>query len=139
MLATLLEQPRRPLRERWIAVPQPRADQVLIRVGACGVCRTDLHIVDGELPPHKLPLIPGHEVAGAVVKVPRANRYEVAAWEDMLKVEDDALFHGCMMGKQVIVTIKMIAAIRALTCTESGDSESIAVADTALGTEAWHC
>ena len=46
--------------------PTPRADQVLIQVAACGVCRTDLHVVDGELPNPKLPLIPGHEIVGRV-------------------------------------------------------------------------
>jgi propanol-preferring alcohol dehydrogenase len=49
-----------------VELPQPRAgpDQVLLRVGACGVCRTDLHIVDGELPRPKLPLVPGHQIVG---------------------------------------------------------------------------
>jgi len=46
--------------------PQPEADQVLVRVTACGVCRTDLHVVEGELPPRKSPVIPGHQVVGAV-------------------------------------------------------------------------
>lgn len=49
-------------------VPRPEAGQVLIRVHACGVCRTDLHIVDGELTEPKLPLIPGHEIVGTVVE-----------------------------------------------------------------------
>lgn len=51
-----------------IPVPEPAADEVLIRVHACGVCRTDLHIIDGELPAPKLPLVLGHEVVGTVVK-----------------------------------------------------------------------
>ncbi|NGX53393.1 MAG: putative alcohol dehydrogenase AdhA [Chlamydiae bacterium] len=46
--------------------PKPKAGQVLIKVGACGLCRTDLHIVDGELPHAKLPLIPGHQIVGVV-------------------------------------------------------------------------
>lgn len=69
MLAMVLEAPGCPLQPHMLALPAPAESQVLIRVGACGVCRTDLHIVDGELPPHKLPLIPGHEVAGSVVKL----------------------------------------------------------------------
>jgi len=50
-------------------VPEPGPGQLLIRVGACAVCRTDLHVVDGELPDPKLPLVPGHEIAGEVVKL----------------------------------------------------------------------
>lgn len=49
--------------------PQPLGDQVLVRVRACGVCRTDLHVVEGELPPRKSPVIPGHQVVGVVEKV----------------------------------------------------------------------
>lgn len=67
MYAMVLEHPLRPLLGQWRPLPQPGPGQVLIRVGACGVCRTDLHIADGELPPHKLPLIPGHEIAGTIV------------------------------------------------------------------------
>lgn len=48
--------------------PQPGKDEVLVRVRACGVCRTDLHVVEGELPPRKSPVIPGHEVVGTVEK-----------------------------------------------------------------------
>lgn len=68
MRAMLLEQPGKPLHLRSVPVPQPGPGQVLIRVRACGVCRTDLHIVDGELSNPKLPLILGHEIAGEVVK-----------------------------------------------------------------------
>lgn len=62
----LLESPRRPLRAAEIDTPQPAPGQVLLRMKACGVCRTDLHVVDGELPKPKLPLVPGHEVVGVV-------------------------------------------------------------------------
>lgn len=56
--------------------PRPGAGQVLIRVGACAVCRTDLHVVDGELPNPKLPLVPGHEIVGRVVEAgPGASRF----------------------------------------------------------------
>ncbi|AMV20353.1 zinc-dependent alcohol dehydrogenase family protein [Planctomyces sp. SH-PL14] len=66
MRAMVLEATGQPLRltERPAPTPEPR--QVLIRVLACGVCRTDLHVVDGELPDPKLPIIPGHEVVGVV-------------------------------------------------------------------------
>jgi len=69
MRAMILEAPGRPLQWREVAVPQPEAGQVLLRVLACGVCRTDLHIVDGELSYPKLPLILGHEIVGIVVQV----------------------------------------------------------------------
>lgn len=57
------------LRER--AVPKPIADQVLVKVHVCGVCRTDLHVVEGELPRITLPLIPGHQAVGTVVQIGR--------------------------------------------------------------------
>src|SRR5215510_9637834 len=63
----ILDQPRQPLVERVVEVPQPGPHQVLIRVSACAVCRTDLHVIDGELPRPKLPLIPGHEIVGRIV------------------------------------------------------------------------
>jgi propanol-preferring alcohol dehydrogenase len=69
MRAMVLERPREPLRLAILPVPEPGAGEVLLRVDACGVCRTDLHIVDGELPPHRMPLIPGHEIAGTVVRL----------------------------------------------------------------------
>jgi len=53
-----------PLRLEDVPVPEPQEGQVLLRVSACGVCRTDLHVVDGELPNPKLPLVPGHQVVG---------------------------------------------------------------------------
>ena len=67
MRAMLLEIPGGPLVEREIPIPAPRPDQVLVKVAVCGVCRTDLHVVDGELPRPKLPLVPGHEIVGTVV------------------------------------------------------------------------
>jgi propanol-preferring alcohol dehydrogenase len=62
----VLHQPRTPLRNSMIPDPVPAANQVLVRVAACGVCRTDLHVVDGELTKPKLPIIPGHEIVGRV-------------------------------------------------------------------------
>jgi propanol-preferring alcohol dehydrogenase len=56
-----------PLREAELPDPEPTAGQLLLRVAACGVCRTDLHVVDGELDRPKLPLVPGHQVVGVVV------------------------------------------------------------------------
>ncbi|MGC9514061.1 zinc-dependent alcohol dehydrogenase family protein [Methanocrinis sp.] len=67
MRAMVLEEPRTPLKEKRVPVPRPGPGEILIKVRACGVCRTDLHIVDGELPEPKLPLIPGHEIVGTVL------------------------------------------------------------------------
>lgn len=66
MLAMRLHAAGQPLSADSVPVPVPGPGQVLVRVGACGVCRTDLHVVDGELPNPKLPIIPGHEIAGVV-------------------------------------------------------------------------
>jgi propanol-preferring alcohol dehydrogenase len=66
MRAMLFTAPRTPLQWTEVARPDPQAGQVLIRVKACGVCRTDLHVVDGELPNPKLPLVPGHEIVGVI-------------------------------------------------------------------------
>ncbi len=57
-----------------LAEPQPGPGQVKLRVGACGVCRTDLHVVDGELPPAPLPIIPGHEIVGRVTALGEGAR-----------------------------------------------------------------
>src|SRR5262249_35193046 len=62
--AMVLEHAREPLQLRELDVPEPAAGQVRLRVVACGVCRTDLHIVDGELDEPKLPLVPGHQIVG---------------------------------------------------------------------------
>jgi alcohol dehydrogenase, propanol-preferring len=67
MEAMVLHRQREPLRAEELPVPEPGPDQVLIEVSACGLCRTDLHVVDGELTEPKLPLVPGHQVVGRVV------------------------------------------------------------------------
>jgi propanol-preferring alcohol dehydrogenase len=66
MRAMVMDSAGRPLRRIALAVPTPGPDQVLIRVHACAVCRTDLHVIDGDLTEPKLPLIPGHEIVGTV-------------------------------------------------------------------------
>ena len=65
--AMVLDSPGTPLREAEIPDPEPAAGEIVVAVAACGVCRTDLHIVDGELAGPKLPLVPGHQVVGTVV------------------------------------------------------------------------
>src|SRR5262245_53128246 len=85
MRAMIVDQPQRSLKAVDLATPSPGTGQVLVRVEACGVCRTDLHIVDGELrhgrdpttsdPP---PIVPGHEIVGTVVACGAgADRYTV--------------------------------------------------------------
>ena len=74
----VLEAPRQPLRLVAVPIPKPDATQVLVKVAACAVCRTDLHVLDGELPNPKLPLVPGHEIVGTVVEKGRAaHRFKV--------------------------------------------------------------
>ena len=69
MRAMVLDEQRRPLREAQLPGPEAGAGQILIRVHTCGVCRTDLHVVDADLPDPKLPLVPGHQIVGEVVEV----------------------------------------------------------------------
>ncbi|MBN9385566.1 MAG: zinc-dependent alcohol dehydrogenase family protein [Chitinophagaceae bacterium] len=68
MQAMVFDKPGSPLRLVTMAVPEPYPTQVLVKITACGVCRTDLHVIDGELPHPKLPLVPGHEIVGTVVR-----------------------------------------------------------------------
>jgi propanol-preferring alcohol dehydrogenase len=72
MKACLLQMPAaiemNPLEYADVETPQPKSGEVLVRVRACGVCRTDLHVIEGELPPLKSPVIPGHQVVGIVEK-----------------------------------------------------------------------
>jgi propanol-preferring alcohol dehydrogenase len=67
MRAMVLEEQRRRLRSTELPRPKPRPGQLLVQVHACAVCRTDLHVFDGELPDPKLPLVLGHQVVGTVV------------------------------------------------------------------------
>ena len=69
MHAMVLEKVRASLVDCTMRVPRPAMEQVLVRITACGICRTDLHVVDGELPNPKLPLVPGHEIIGVVAAV----------------------------------------------------------------------
>lgn len=74
----VLEKPRQPLKVVDLPKPKPGPAQVLVKVLACGVCRTDLHVVDGELPHPKLPLVPGHEIVGSVVELgEHAGRFKI--------------------------------------------------------------
>jgi propanol-preferring alcohol dehydrogenase len=69
MRAMVLTAPGEPLRLQQLPVPQPGAGQVLLKVSACGICRTDLHVVDGELTEPALPLVPGHQIVGTIERL----------------------------------------------------------------------
>jgi propanol-preferring alcohol dehydrogenase len=76
MRAMILRRPRQPLEEADIPAPLPGPHEILLDVRACGVCRTDLHVLDGELPDPKLPLVLGHEIVGIVSALgPDATRF----------------------------------------------------------------
>jgi propanol-preferring alcohol dehydrogenase len=76
----VLERAGEPLREAELPDPVPRGGELLLRVRACGVCRTDLHIADGELAEPKLPLVLGHQVVGEVVAGPRTGERVGVPW-----------------------------------------------------------
>jgi alcohol dehydrogenase, propanol-preferring len=69
MRAMVLDKPKRPLQLRDVPKPKSGRGQLLVRVRTCAVCRTDLHVVDGELPDPKLPLILGHQIAGRIEEI----------------------------------------------------------------------
>ncbi len=78
MHAMVLEAPRQPLVARSVPIRDPGPEEVRVRVAACAVCRTDLHVVDGELPDPKLPLIPGHEIVGRIERLGQAvQRFQI--------------------------------------------------------------
>lgn len=72
MHAMVLTEVGKKLQYTEIPIPTPNAHEILIKVHACGICRTDLHVVDGELPNPKLPLVPGHQIVGTVAAVGNA-------------------------------------------------------------------
>ena len=69
MRAMVLDRPKTPLILRERPIPQPDGGEILLEIAACGVCRTDLHVVDGDLPHPKLPIVPGHEIVGRVAAI----------------------------------------------------------------------
>ncbi|MFC4346840.1 zinc-dependent alcohol dehydrogenase family protein [Kordiimonas lipolytica] len=78
MNAMVLPRPGKPLELRSVPRPAPSEGQILIRVHACAVCRTDLHVADGDLKHPKLPLIPGHEVIGTIAELgPRVTGFSI--------------------------------------------------------------
>jgi len=82
MKACLLHAPapisKRPLRVEEVPIPEPEDDEILVRVKACGICRTDLHVVEGELPVRLAPVIPGHQIVGEVTtRGAKVNNHEI--------------------------------------------------------------
>lgn len=69
MFAMIMSAPGEKLQFREVPIPEPSPEQLLIKVQACGICRTDLHVIDGELKHPKLPLIPGHQIVGRIEKI----------------------------------------------------------------------
>jgi alcohol dehydrogenase, propanol-preferring len=102
MRAMVLDSPGNPLRDAEVPEPEPGQEQVLLRVRACAVCRTDLHVVDGELPDPKLPLIPGHQIVGTVERV--GERVERFAAGDRVGVPwlgyTDGSCRYCLAGRE---------------------------------------
>jgi len=91
MRAMVLEAPGAPLVARDLPDPEPGPGQVRLRVRACGVCRTDLHVCDGELPRPKLPLVPGHEIVGVIDRLGPG----VTGWAPGQRVGVPWLGHTC--------------------------------------------
>jgi propanol-preferring alcohol dehydrogenase len=78
MRAMVLSEQRKPLRQADLPVPEPGPGQLRVQVHACGVCRTDLHVVDGDLTEPKLPLVPGHQIVGVVERLGEgAQRFRI--------------------------------------------------------------
>ena len=102
MRAMVLDSPGEPLHAAEVPDPEPGPEEVLLRVSACAVCRTDLHVVDGELPDPKLPLIPGHQIVGTVERV--GGRVENFAVGDRVGVPwlgyTDASCRYCLTGRE---------------------------------------
>src|SRR5437879_9372982 len=104
MKACLLRAPAaietNPLEFTEAATPNPGKGEVLVRVRACGVCRTDLHVIEGELAPRKSPVIPGHQVVGIVEKQgENARRFAVGAQAGMAwRHRTDGACDACRSG-----------------------------------------
>jgi alcohol dehydrogenase, propanol-preferring len=82
MRAMVLEAPGKPLVERDLPQPEPATGEVLVAVHVCGVCRTDLHVADGELPDPKLPLVLGHQIVGTAVETGERVGVPWLGWTD---------------------------------------------------------
>jgi propanol-preferring alcohol dehydrogenase len=88
MRAMILHKPKQPLQLRDVAKPKPGRGQLLVRVSSCAVCRTDLHVVDGELPNPKLPLILGHQIVGRVEEVGESANFKSGISNQKFEIGD---------------------------------------------------
>src|SRR5205809_3400888 len=84
MQAQILHEPKsvdeNPLALEQVETPEPHANEIRLRIATCGVCRTDLHVVEGDVHPTKVPIIPGHQIVGTVDKRgPGATQFQVGA------------------------------------------------------------
>ena len=79
MRAMVLEAPRTPLFMREWPTPEPKQGEILVELAACGVCRTDLHVVDGELQHPKPRVVPGHEIVGCIAAIGGTDRGHVSS------------------------------------------------------------
>jgi len=91
-----------PLQSRDVPAPEPGEGELLVRVDACGVCRTDLHVVEGELPPRKSPVIPGHQVVGTVHKLGKnAQRFAIGTRAGIAWLhKTDGTCQYCLAGRE---------------------------------------
>src|SRR6266404_6290681 len=101
-----------PLEFTEAATPNPGEGEVLVRVRACGVCRTDLHVIEGELAPRKSPVIPGHQVVGIVEKQgENARRFVIGARVGIAWLHrTDGTCEYCRSGAENLVTIRRLRA-----------------------------
>ena len=126
MRAMLLRQPRTPLEEAELPDPMPGPGEIRVAVSACGVCRTDLHVVDGELPQTRLPIIPGHEIVGRIDVLGAG----VADLRIGQRVGIPWLGHTCghcfycLSGKENLCDFPLFTG-----CTRDGGYATLAVAD----------
>jgi propanol-preferring alcohol dehydrogenase len=95
MRALVLRQPGTALRLEQRALRMPGAGQVRVRISACAVCRTDLHVVDGELPDATLPIVPGHEIVGVIDAIGEGGIAEGAPWQIGQRVGIPWLGYAC--------------------------------------------
>lgn len=102
MRAMILNKANTALVESIVLIPEPKPNEVLIAVSACGICRTDLHVVDGELTSPKLPLIPGHQIVGKVVKL--GSKVSTLSLHDRIGIpwlgSSCQHCHFCLTGKE---------------------------------------
>lgn len=94
----VLEKAKTPLVPRDVATPKPATGQLLVRVNACAVCRTDLHIVDGELAEPKLPLILGHQIVGTIEAIGNAEKLKTEKTDSTFEIRDSSLAVGDRVG-----------------------------------------